>query len=450
MRKKTLNKLILVLLAGLSQHAFAAYPTGSGTDHVTIYDMATYGANATITFNDWGYKGPQVDGYAAAGWNDFAVPGSGGFDKNRVGQVQKVVTYGISRDPVTGVVSNNLDWKSPDSSKTVLDGSGNAMPGAMMDGQTNFYKWAYTTPAGSTFNNMQIDKAGNYFIARDDMKFGFYDDMQYKNKKNLYPEYTYDTAINFQPYAVSDAQGWCGSVLSANPNGLEKMAGQVMFDFAFDAYMNNGHPTEGVGGGTQIVPGFVMRSYGDYKVVVQGANADETAQTTYTGNAVINNTNPNNTDPLAGPLAGEVDPAYQSKVSFLGGGVVPLGVWVTADSYNADGTRKLNADSTWQVTVAHDASGSATCTAFSAVRADGAHCYQNSFGGYGFLMRADGSRMLYKIGETGHSDYMDTDIAAYASIGQAAPVPVPAAAWLLGSGLIGLVGMARRKQAVAV
>lgn len=439
MRKKMLSKLILVLLTGLSLPAFAAYPTGSGTNHVTTYDMATYGANATITFNDWGYVGPQVTGYAAAGWNDFSVPGSGGFDSARVGQVQKVVTYGISRDPVTGVASNNLDWQTPDSSKTVMDGSGNAMPGAMMDGQTNFYKWAYTTPAGSTFNNMQIDKAGNYFIARSDMKFGFYDDMQYKNKKNLYPEYTYDTAINFQPYAVSDAKGWCGSVLSANPNGLEKMAGQVTFDFAFDAYMNNAHPTPGVGGGTQIVPGFVMRSYGDYKVVVQGADAAETAQTTYIGNAVINNTN---------PLTGEVDAAYQNKVSFLGGGVVPKGVWVTADSYNADGTKKLNADSTWQLTIAYDATGSATCTAFSAVRADGAHCYQNSFGGYGFLLRADGSRLLYKIGDTGHSDYVTTDPAAYAAIGQAAPVPLPAAAWLMGSGLIGLVGVARRRQAV--
>lgn len=430
MRKVLFNRVGLVILGALSHQAFAVYPTGTGTDHVTVYDAATYGSSATITFNDWGYKGP-------AAWNQFVVPNSGGFDASNIGQRQKVVTYGISRDPVTGVVTNNLDWKTPDSSKTVLDGSGNFMPGAMMDGQVNFYKWAFTTPAGSTFNNMQIDKNGNYFVAKNDMKFGFYDDMQYKNKKNLYPERTYDTAINFQPYAVSDAKGWCGSVLSANPNGLEKMAGQVMFDFAFDAYMNNAHPTPGMAGGTQIVPGFVMRSYGDYKVVVQGVDAEETAQLTYTGNAVINNTD---------PLTGELDQANQNKVSFLGGGVVPLGVWVTADSYNPDGSRKLNADSTWNMTVAYDAAGGATCNAYNSVRSDGAHCYQNSFGGYGFLMRADGSRMLYEINPTGHSNYVATDPAAYTSIGQAAPVPVPAAAWLLGSGLIGLAGAARRHK----
>lgn len=36
---------------------------------------------------------------------------------------------------------------------------------------------------------------------------------------------------------------------------------------------------------------------------------------------------------------------------------------------------------------------------------------------------------------------------AYAVLMTAQPVPVPAAAWLLGSGLLGLVGVARRKEA---
>jgi hypothetical protein len=42
-----------------------------------------------------------------------------------------------------------------------------------MDGQVNFYRWAYTTPANSTFSSMQIDRAGNYFIRKSDMAFGF-------------------------------------------------------------------------------------------------------------------------------------------------------------------------------------------------------------------------------------------------------------------------------------
>jgi hypothetical protein len=33
------------------------------------------------------------------------------------------------------------------------------------------------------------------------------------------------------------------------------------------------------------------------------------------------------------------------------------------------------------------------------------------------------------------------------SFGTVSPVPIPAAVWLFGSGLLGLVGMARRKKA---
>lgn len=416
MKKTTLSCLTLMAIAAMSQNAFAVYPTGSGTNYVTTYGSA-YGTGGTITFNDWGYVGPN-----GAGWNDFVVPGTTGFDSTQIGQKQKVVTYGANS---SGVI--NVDGLTPDPKKTVQseDLSTNYYK-ANMDGQVNFYKWGYTTPAGSTFNNMQIDKAGNYFVARSDMKFGFYDwfTSTWADTSTGTPTpHTVDTGINFQPYAISDAKGWCGSVLNSNPNGVAKMAGQVTFDFAFDAYLANGHPTPGSGGGTQVVPGFVMRSYGDY--IVNGG----TTQLTYKGNAVMNNTN---------PLTGDLDSSYQNKVSFLGGGFVPLGAWVTADSFNPDGSRKLNADSTWAVTVA---SGTNLCDpSVDTIRADGAHCWRNSFAGYGFLMRADGSRMLYYINPTGHSNYSATDPAAYASI-----VPVPAAVWLFGSGLLGLAGFVRKK-----
>lgn len=430
MRTMKLKGMVAAVMAVLAQPAFAAYPTNSGTDH----DVTPSYAQSTIkiTFNDWGYTGPN-----GATYTDFQTPGTTGFDASQVGQRQTVNTVAA-------------DLLTPDPAKMVqADDSSGSYRGASMDGQVNFYKWAYTTP-GSTFNNMQIDKNGNYFIAQNDMKFGFYDTFNYHDTRTATstftpnPDAAIDTAINFQPYAVSDAKGWCGSVMSSNPNGLEKMAGQVTFDFAFDAYTGNGHPAgigDGINGGTstQIVPGFVMRSFGNYTITSTTGDAAADALTSYKGSAVINNTN---------PLTGELDAAFQNKVSFLGAGVVPSGVWVTADSYNADGTKKLNADGTWNLTVASGTEISKICSTNGSVRAsDGARCAQNSYGGYGFLLRADGTRLLYEINPTGHSNFVTTDPAAYASI---AAVPVPAAAWLLGSGLIGLVGVARRKQAVAV
>lgn len=87
---------------------------------------------------------------------------------------------------------------------------------------------------GRTFNNMTIDKAGNYYIAKSDMSFQYYDGFQYNNGTD--PIQTIDSKINFQLYAVSGATGWCGSVLATDPNSLERMAVQVKFDFAFDVY----------------------------------------------------------------------------------------------------------------------------------------------------------------------------------------------------------------------
>lgn len=411
-----ITRYVPIGLAMISPFAHAELQTGTGTAYTTTYSTAIYGSatnNGTITFYDWGYVGPN-----GAGANDFYVPGTTGFDASSIGQIQNVVTL----DP------NGL---TPDPAKRVqLDDLSGSVTNASMDATVNFYKWAYTTVGGSTFDNMMIDTAGNYFVAQEDMNFQFYDTFAYTDETGVNDSYVYDTVINFQPYAISDALGWCGSTLVSNPNGLEAMAGQVTFDFAFDAYLVDGVPSPGVPGGTQIVPDFIMRSYGDY-VVNMG-----TTLTTYSGGAVMNNTNPE---------TGELDSAFQNLVSFLGAGVVPKGVWVTADSYDANGNRILNADSTWAVTVAGDGMDT-LCdpTVNTSPRAsDGAICYQNSFAGYAFLMRADGSRTLTWINPEGHSDYVATDAAAYASIGQ---VPVPAAAWLLGWGLTGLIGVARRQR----
>ena len=367
----TLSRSSIALLAFVSMPVLSA-------EWVTTLNTDQHGATGSITFNDWNYTGPT-----GVGANDFVV--GSGFDSTRIGQIQTVVT-------------TSPDWRTSDALDTVTTDFGavgyttpTTLPNANMDGQVNFFDWAYTTPAGSTFSNMQIDKAGNYFVAQSDMNFGFYDVFEYNNGSTIQ---TIDSGINFQPYAISDARGWCGSVLVPDPNSVAQMGGQVSFDFAFDVYLSDGNL--GDSHSTQIVPDFIMRSYGEY--VVNATTAYGWNQY-FTGSAVMNNTNPE---------TGELDPAFQNKVSFLGAGIVPRGAWV------------LN-DGTPDVQVVEEGTPGATW-------------HPNSFGGYAFLLRADAERTLEFIALDGHSDYVST-------------VPVPAAGWLLGSGMLGLFGAARRRAA---
>lgn len=367
-------------------------------------------ATGVIKFNDWGYTGPM-----GASVNDFEI--AGGFNSAKLGQIQSVKT--IAPDYLTPDPSANI-W-------TDKFGGNTEMPNANMDGSVNFYRWGYTTPE-SNFYNMQIDTPGNYLVAKEDMQFGFYDTFSYVDTTG--PVSDWDTKINFQPYAISDGIGWCGSTMISNPNGVDTMAGQITFDFAFDAYLFDGGP--GINeAAPQVVPGFVMRSYGEYEVDVTYLPASR--EMDYWGSAVGNNMDPESITvdkDITTASIGVVDPSYHNKVSFLGAGVVPDGVWVSADSYDEFGNRVLNADGTWNLTVV--AEGTA-----------GAVWHSNDFGGYAFLLRADAERTLEWISPDGHSDYVATDPDAYDSI---KVVPVPAAVWLFGSGLIGLIGVARRKS----
>ncbi len=374
-----MKSMRLLSAALLASPVFTAY----AASWTTNIDSATYGVTGTIVFDDHGYVGPN-----GVGANDFQV--GAGFDASRIGQIQDVVT----KDP---------DGLTSDAAKRIVAdfGGEEVFTNANMDGTVNFYRWAYTTVGGSTFNNMTIDKAGNYFVAKRDMTFQYYDVFKYEDTTGTNPDQTFDTNLNFQATAISDARGWCGSVLTSAPDSLERMAGQVTFDIAFDVYFDDIIRDEDhdVLSSRQIIPDFVMRSYGSYTMDVNGVK--------FSGSAVENNTN---------PLTGELDADWQNKVSFLGGGVIPKGVWVFGDG-------------SLDVTVA-DVQGVAG-TVDGQTRADGATWHKNSFAGYSFLLRADGTRTL-TFAATDWSDYT-------------APVPEPSAYAMMLVGL-GLVGAAARRR----
>lgn len=404
------HTLTLLAAALLASPAFAA-------TYTTTIDAGSYGGSyGAITFNDWGYVGP--DGVGA---NDFQV--GSGFDASRIGQVQQVIT----RDP---------DYLTPDPGHTVskdlgdLENPSNWYSNASMDGTVNFYQWAYTTGGGSTFSNMQIDKAGNYNIAKSDMSFKTYETYQYRDTTGTIADSNYDTKINFKPYTVSDAGGWCGSVLGTGPAAVEKMAGQVTFDIAFDVYFDIS-PTFQSYSSTELIPDFVMRSYGSYDVSVQTSGGE---MQHYTASAVVNNTN---------PLTGEVDPAYANQVSFLGGGVIPGSVWVSADSYNADGSKKMRADvnpTTGQTEMVWDVTIVAEGTA-------GAKKHVNAYGGFAFMLRADGTRILQTVGGVAYDPTQDYARASWTDYSVAAvPEPETYAMMLVGVGLVGGIAARRRRK----
>ncbi|MDH5573592.1 MAG: hypothetical protein OEY89_17640, partial [Gammaproteobacteria bacterium] len=266
------NKKKLVISVGLALGFVAQAHAEVWT---TTIDAATYGGSTgSITFDDWGFS-DRINNRNATQFN--AINGFG-----KVGQIQHVVT-------------KTHDWVTPDAAATVYgDLGGPTYTNANMDTAVNFYQWGYTTTGGSRFSNMQIDSDGDYFIAQEDMRFNLYNSFDYQQVGNaLQPgdvgyvaDGTYATKIAFQPYVLSDAKGWCGSVMASNPGALEAMAGQVSFDFAFDVYFQVS-PGLYVYSSTEIVRDFEMRSYGDITVNVTTAGGELQS---YSARAVVNNT----------------------------------------------------------------------------------------------------------------------------------------------------------------
>ena len=432
--------------------AIAMAGGAAGSAQATIWTTPILGGE--MRFDDWGYVHVAPDG-TVRGANDFAP--INGF--NGAKQIQRVVTLGPDRI-------------TPDAPQTILEDftTTEVYYDANMDSQVNFYQWGYTTVAGSTFSNMQIDADGDYLIKRDDMSFAFYGvfDYQYAGDPNVDPttlplgvsDGVYNTNIAFQPYALSDAIGWCGSMMTSNPGSLEAMAGQVTFDFGFEAFFppttTDGGPFTPGTGSMQIVKDFIMRSYGTLEIQVSTA-AGGVADLYYKADAVVNNTNPNDVAAVAADLAAgtaPTDPNWYNKVSFMGGGIVPDGVWIET----VDPTAPMA--NTNIVAVLDDTN--VTDTDGDGVDDNNPNIiwWNNSFSGYPFLLRADGIRIITDLDYSLYNDLSNVPevnadglIVNYDENGNPvvvqdlSAVPIPAAVWLFGSGLLGLLGVVRRKRA---
>ena len=420
--------LTTAALATISTSHIHAYEVSAGATEawidaklVTTFDgSTTSNAIGTITFDPWGFTGPG--GRTAADFGPIGDFGNGTYTPATaaaciadpascgIGQVQHVITQdadGLTQDPPHDI---NFDFFS----------SYGPYPLANVDSLATFYLWGYNSPGGSTFNNMLIDLDGDYQIAREDMSFEWYNIIDYTqvpqydefgdplsreggfNKVGNFvyaPDGTYNNNLAFQPYALSDAKGWCGSVLVSHPNANEAMAGQVEFDFAFDVYLRNESNGALTYFSTEIVNNFKMRSYGNVVVDITTNGGAGDQQLQY-ASAVINNTDPTvaiNTVNSNTPTGG---PNWHNKVSFMGADVLTTG---SEASGNTGDCAVLNPD--WQqfgpnngpgfnkyISIIEGIANSADCTTA------GGTWQSHAFATYAFILRADAER---------HVDYFD-------------------------------------------
>lgn len=375
------------------------------TEWVTTYDGSTTATWAgTITLDDWGFTGPQ--GRQADSFDPYGgVFGNGNYESMGAAFcINDPAACGIGQ--VQHVITSGPDGKTPDAPALILDDflpNTGDFENANVDSLATFFFWGYTSPAGSTFSNMLIDLDGDYHIAKDDMAFAWYGAIDYTQvvadgaeRVGTTPDGTYNNSLAFQPYAVSDARGWCGSVIAAHPNAHEAMAGQVMFDMAIDVYRRDADGTLQYFS-TEVTSDFEMRSFGDIVINLSQPGGDTQSMS---ARAVVNNTSPDDPmyyDPVNTPTIDanmSVDLAYHNKVSFMGANILLQTEWCGIESAQwlagdrGPGVKRLSA-------LRKDLTSQAAC------ETEGGTWSYNAFSGSSYILRADAGRFI---------DYFDESV----------------------------------------
>ncbi|MDH5388254.1 MAG: hypothetical protein OEY06_07385 [Gammaproteobacteria bacterium] len=389
--------LLIILATISSSSSYADSTLWVGGDLVRTMDGTNHnGWHGTITLDDWDFVGPN--GRTAMDFEPLGGFGNGVFNAGTaatciadpascgIGQMQHVVTTGpdgLTQDPAHYIEGDFMSPNGPYAEANV-------------DSLTTFYKWGYTTVAGSTFSNMLIDFDGDYHIAKDDMSFEYYSVIDYKQivpdgqpRVGTVVDGVYSNTLGFQPYAISDAKGWCGSVIATHPNAHEAMAGQVTFDVVFDVYFTNADSSLTYWS-SEITDGFQMRSFGD--IYLEMTNAAGTGTQVMSARAIVNNTDPTVVSQSVGPATPVGDPGvWHNKVSFMGADVIPGGSglgfcgietaeWIAGQ--RGPGIKRFESL----------IPGIADTTACTAANPD-AKWNQNAFAGYAYILRADGIRV---------------------------------------------------------
>lgn len=391
-----MKKNCLILLPVLIM--FTSINASAGTWVKTYPGAADSGGMiGTITFDDWGFVGPG--GRLADEFDNRNGFGNGTYDSLGasycianpsdcdIGQVQHVVTSGP-------------DGLTPDLPAFIKGdvNIGGPYENANVDSTTTFYHWGYTTVAGSTFNNMLIDLDGDYRIAQGDMQFEFYNVLDYEqvipagsSRVGSIADGQYINKLGFQPYALTDAKGWCGSITASHPNAHEAMAGQVTFDVAFDVYYVAGSFYSYMS--TEVIRFFEMRSYGDLYIDFVNP-VDPNGAQMMSSRAVVNNTDPRVSNQSVGPSTPVGDLSWHNKVSFMGGSIIEdgttCGIETPAWKSGARGPGVTRFAS-----ILPGGTDASACTA-----AGGTMSY-NAFPGRAFILRADGGRFI---------DYFDASV----------------------------------------